>query len=116
MIGGAFSTSMSHTTPTSTWIVQQLREALPMEPSAKFLILDHDAKYGTEMRAAIRGIDIAPIRIAIGCPWQNGVAERWVESCRRDLLDHIIAVDEGHLKDSLRITFATITTTARISD
>ena len=28
----------------------------------------------------------------------NGVAERWVGSCRRDLLDHIIAVDERHLK------------------
>jgi putative transposase len=28
----------------------------------------------------------------------NGVAERWVESCRRDLLDHSIAVNEGHLK------------------
>jgi transposase InsO family protein len=29
---------------------------------------------------------------------QNGVAERWVESCRRDLLDHIIAMNERHLK------------------
>jgi transposase InsO family protein len=85
--------------PTSTWIAQQLRDAFPFEPAAKFLILDHDAEYGTEVPAAIRGMDIAPIRIAIGCPWQNGVAERWVESCRRDLLDHIIAVDEGHLKD-----------------
>jgi putative transposase len=28
----------------------------------------------------------------------NGIAERWVGSCRRDLLDHIIAVDERHLK------------------
>jgi putative transposase len=27
-----------------------------------------------------------------------GVAERWVESCRRDLLDHVIAVSEHHLK------------------
>jgi putative transposase len=27
-----------------------------------------------------------------------GVAERWVESCRRDLLDHVIAVNERHLK------------------
>ena len=34
-------------------------------------------------------------------PWQNGVAERWVGSCRRDLLDHIIAVDERHLKRRL---------------
>ncbi|PYU25272.1 MAG: integrase, partial [Acidobacteria bacterium] len=31
-------------------------------------------------------------------PWQNGVAERWVESCRRDLLDHVIAASERHLK------------------
>src|SRR5580765_3802316 len=31
-------------------------------------------------------------------PWQNGVAERWVESCRRDLLDHVIPLNERHLK------------------
>jgi hypothetical protein len=31
-------------------------------------------------------------------PWQNGVAERSVESCRRDLLDYILAVNEGQLK------------------
>jgi len=28
----------------------------------------------------------------------NGVAERWIESCRQDLLDHIVAVNERHLK------------------
>jgi len=28
--------------------------------------------------------------LALGNPWQNGVAERWVQSCRRDLLDHVI--------------------------
>src|SRR5713101_5431816 len=27
-----------------------------------------------------------------------GVAERWIESCRRDLLDHVIAMNEPHLK------------------
>ena len=31
-------------------------------------------------------------------PWQNGVAERWVGSCRRDLLDHVIVLNERHLK------------------
>ena len=30
-------------------------------------------------------------------PWQNGVAERWVQSCRRDLLDHVIPLNERHL-------------------
>jgi len=31
-------------------------------------------------------------------PWQNGVAERWVASCRRDLLDHAIVLNERHLR------------------
>jgi len=31
-------------------------------------------------------------------PWQNGVAERWVGSCRRELLDPVIALNEPHLK------------------
>ena len=39
-----------------------------------------------------------PVRTSFQSPWQNGIAERWVESCRRDLLDHIIAVNERHLK------------------
>jgi transposase InsO family protein len=84
--------------PTSAWIVQQLREAFPYEPSTKFLILDHDAKYGNEVPAAIRSMDITAVRTSVGCPWQNGAAERWVGSCRRELLDQVIAIDERHLK------------------
>ena len=60
--------------PTSAWIVQQLREAFPYEPVTRFLILDHDAKYGREVPAAMRSMDITPVRTAVGCPWQNGVA------------------------------------------
>ena len=41
---------------------------------------------------------MSPIRTSFESPWQNGIAERWVGSCRRDLLDHIIAVDERDLK------------------
>ena len=41
---------------------------------------------------------ISCVRTSIQSPWQNGVAERWVGSCRRDLLDHIIALNERHLK------------------
>jgi putative transposase len=84
--------------PTSGWIVQQLREAFPYEPTTKFLLLDHDAKYGSEVPDAIRSMNIRPVRTAVGCPWQNGVAERWVGSCRRELLDQVIALNESHLK------------------
>jgi len=30
-------------------------------------------------------------------PWQNGIAERWVGSVRRDLLDHVIVLNQRHL-------------------
>jgi putative transposase len=84
--------------PTSRWVVQQLREAFPFESAPRFLIFDRDGKYGAEVPAAVRSLRIKPVRTSFESPWQNGVAERWVESCRHDLLDHIIAMNERHLK------------------
>jgi putative transposase len=84
--------------PTSIWIVQQLREAFPFQPAAKFLIFDHDRKYGFDVPAAIQSMKIVCIQTSLQSPWQNGVAERWVGSCRRDLVDHVIALNERHLK------------------
>jgi len=43
-------------------------------------------------------LSIHPVRTSFESPWQNGIAERWVGSCRRDLLDHVIALNEYHLK------------------
>lgn len=84
--------------PTSAWIVQQLREAIPYHSVPKFLIFDHDAKYGLEVPAAIRAMKITGTRTSLRSPWQNGVAERWVGSCRRELLDHVIPINTRHLK------------------
>jgi putative transposase len=84
--------------PTSRWIVQQLRQAFPFDAAPRFLIFDRDAKYGINVPAAVRSLGITPLRTSFESPWQNGVAERWVESCRRDLLDHVIAINEKHLK------------------
>jgi putative transposase len=84
--------------PTSGWIVQQSREAFPYDNGPRFLIFDRDAKYGFEVPAAIRSMKIQCLRTSRECPWQNGVAERWVESCRRDLLDYVIALNERHLR------------------
>jgi integrase-like protein len=78
--------------------VQQLREAFPYESLTRFLLLDHDSKYGSEVFAAIRSMNIKAVRTSVGCPWQNGMAERWVGSCRRELLDHVIAINESRLK------------------
>ena len=84
--------------PSSHRIVQQWREAFPYEASHKYLVLDRDKKFGLEVIAAIRALGSKPKRTSFQSPWQNGVAERWVESCRRDLLDHVIVLNERHLR------------------
>jgi putative transposase len=84
--------------PTAGWIIQQLREAFPYQWASRFLIFDRDAKYGLEVPRAVRSMAIRPVRTSFQSPWQNGVAERWIESCRRDLLDHIIVLNDLHLK------------------
>ncbi len=83
---------------TSSWVVQQLREALPYDSTHKYLIFDRDAKFGFEVIEAVKAFGSKPIRTSFRSPWQNGVAERWIESCRRDLLDHVIALNARHLK------------------
>jgi hypothetical protein len=43
-------------------------------------------------------MNMESVQTSLYSPWQNGVAERWVGSCRWDLLDHVIALNEAHLK------------------
>ena len=69
-----------------------------MKPSHKYLIFDRDQKFGFEVIAAVKATRIIPKRTSFRSPWQNGIAERWVGSCRRDLLDHMVALNERHLK------------------
>ena len=68
--------------PASNWIIQQLREAFPFETASRSLIFDRDEKYGLEVPVAIRCLKVSPVRTYFKSPWQNDVAERWVESCR----------------------------------
>jgi putative transposase len=84
--------------PTGFWISQQLREAFPYDQRHRYLVHDRDAKFGDAVNEAIAAIGLLPARTSFRSPWQNGIAERWVASCRRDLLDHIIPLNEKHLK------------------
>jgi len=88
--------------PSSLWIVQQVREAWPYASMHKFLLFDHDSKFGRDVVSAVRELGSEPLRTAYRSPWQNGVAERWVGSCRRDLLDHVIVLNERHFKRLMR--------------
>jgi len=82
--------------PTSAWVIQQLREAFPFDTAPKYLIFDRDAIFSAKMVGFVKAMGIKPCRTAYRSPWQNGVAERWIGSCRRELLDQVIVFDQHH--------------------
>jgi transposase InsO family protein len=84
--------------PRSAWVIQQLREAFPYDSAPTYLIFDRGANFNEEVVSTVKSFGIQPKRTSFRSPWQNGVAERWVGNCRRDLLDHVIVLNEGHLK------------------
>jgi len=84
--------------PTSAWVCQQLRETFPYDATPKYLIFDRAANFSSEVAGTIKSFGIEPKRTSFRSPWQNGVAERFVGNCRRDLLDHVIVLNERHLK------------------
>ncbi len=88
--------------PTACWVIQQLRDAFPNELSHQFLILDNDAIFSPRVAGSIQGLGLVPRRTSFQSPWQNGTAERFVGSVRRELLDHVVVLGEDHLRRLLR--------------
>jgi len=84
--------------PTAEWVVQQLRETFPDAGPYRYVILDRDAKFDADVIAFLRATGLKPKRTSIRAPWQNGIAERWVGGCRREMLDHVIPLNEQHLR------------------
>ena len=88
--------------PTAEWVVQQLREAFPEAGPYRYVILDRDSKFDADVIAFLKATGLKPKRTSVRTPWQNGIAERWVGSCRREILDHVIALNEQHLRRLIR--------------
>jgi transposase InsO family protein len=88
--------------PTASWVIQQLRHAFPGEPTHRYMILDNDAIFSPSVAHAIASFGIDPKRTAFQSPWQNGTAERFVGSVRRELLYHVVVLHEDHLRRLLR--------------
>ena len=84
--------------PTAEWIMQQLREAFPEPCRYRYVIFDRDRKFNAEVLSFLEAAGLEPKRTSVRAPWQNSLAERWIGSCRWEILDHIIALNEGHLR------------------
>jgi len=88
--------------PTSEWVVQQLREAFPEAGLYRYVIFDRDSIFNDEVVKFLKATGLEPKRTSVQAPWQNGIAERWVGSCRREILDHVIALNAPHLNRLMR--------------
>ena len=88
--------------PTAEWTAQQFVEAFPFDSAPRFLLRDRDAIYGEKVQRRIRSLGIKEVVTAPRSPWQNPYCERVIGSCRRDCLDHVVVLNERHLRRILR--------------
>ena len=84
--------------PTALWTAQQITEAFPWDSAPKYLLRDRDAIYGVEFRKRIHAMGIEQVLSAPRSPWQNPFVERLIGTLRRDCLDHVVALNERHLR------------------
>jgi putative transposase len=70
---------------TAEWVVQQLREAFP-EAGLIDMPSSIDSTFSEEVVMFLEATGLKSKRTSVQAPWQNGVAERWIGSARRELL------------------------------
>ncbi len=87
--------------PTASWVWRQVIQATPWNAIPRFLIRDRDRSYGRDFvrRAAAIGIDT--VLTPIQAPQANALTERVIGTIRRECLDHLIVIQERHLRGVL---------------
>ena len=84
--------------PTAQWTAQQIVEAFPWESAPRYLLRDRDALYSAAFQQRIKHMGSKEVKIAPRSPWQNPYCERLIGSIRREGLDHVIVLNDRHLR------------------
>ena len=68
----------------------------------KYLVRDRDSRYTATFDAVFADDGIAIVKTGVRVPRMNAIMERWVRSCRAELLDRTLIVNRAHLLHALR--------------
>jgi hypothetical protein len=87
--------------PVQPWVVRQARNLLmDLEDAgtrAQFVLPDRDAGFTATSGSVFQAAGIRVARSAVQAPRMNPVMERWISSCRRELLDRTLVWNQRHL-------------------
>src|SRR6266481_2184706 len=92
-------------TPRQDWLSGQMTEAFPWDTTPRYLLRDRGKSYGPAFRDRVWAMGIEEVVIAPRSPWQNPYVERLIGSIRRECLDHVIILNERHLRRVLSSYF-----------
>jgi putative transposase len=92
--------------PTAAWTTQMARNLImdlqDAGTTAKYLIRDRDSKYTAAFDAVLTDSGIAMTKTGIRVPRMNAIMERWIRTCRAELLDRTLILNQAHLLHALR--------------
>jgi hypothetical protein len=63
----------------------------------KFALHDRDASFTLAFDAVSQAAGVSAIRSAVQAPRMTSIMERWIGSCRRELLDCTLIWNQRHL-------------------
>ena len=91
--------------PSGAWVAQQARNFLmdlgDRVAGFRFLIRDRDSKFTAVFDAVFASEGIRILHTPVRAPQANAIAERWIGTLRRELLDRILIVHRRHLETVL---------------
>jgi transposase InsO family protein len=92
--------------PTADWTIQMARNLIMdlQEAGAAlgYLIRDRDSKYTRAFDAVFEAEGIQIVLTGVRVPRMNSIIERWVQTCRHELLDRTLVWNQTHLLHALR--------------
>jgi putative transposase len=92
--------------PTASWVTQAARNlVMDLQDAgcrARFLIRDRDGKFPELFDAILADAGVEVVLTGVRMPRMNAITERWVQTCRRELLDRTLIWNQRHLLHALR--------------